>query len=49
MEGLKFFAVVVLVVAAIRVAFWLAGALMVIGVSYIIYKFYFASRLRGKD
>ncbi|WP_017326144.1 hypothetical protein [Synechococcus sp. PCC 7336] len=48
-NGLKFFAVVVAVVAAVRVAFWLAGALMVLTVSWLIYKLFFESSFRGDN
>lgn len=43
-EGLKLFAVVVAVMAAIRVAYWLASVLVVLGVGYLVYKLYFAQR-----
>ncbi|MEM9567168.1 MAG: hypothetical protein AAF974_02585 [Cyanobacteria bacterium P01_E01_bin.34] len=43
-EGLKLFAVVVAVMAAIRIAYWLASVLMVLGVGYLVYKLYFARR-----
>ena len=44
LEGLKLFAVVVAVMAAIRIAYWLASVLMVLGVGYLVYKLYFAER-----
>ncbi|MEL7086198.1 MAG: hypothetical protein AAF268_14905 [Cyanobacteria bacterium P01_A01_bin.3] len=43
-EGLKLFAVVVAVIAAIRLAYWLASVLVVLAVGYLVYKLYFARR-----
>lgn len=48
-EGIKLFAVVVLVVAAIRVAYWLASIVLVLGVSYLAYKLFFANRFNRDD
>ncbi len=43
-EGLKLFAVVVAVIVAIRVAYWLASVMVVLGIAYLLYKFYFERR-----
>ena len=48
-EGVKLFAVVVGVVAAVRVAYWLASIVLVLGVSYLIYKLFFADRFNRDD
>jgi Flp pilus assembly protein TadB len=37
----KFFALVVVVILSIRVALWLAYALMVLGIAFIAYKLFF--------
>ena len=48
-EGVKLFFVVVLVVSAIRVAYWLASIFLVLGVSYLVYKLFFADRFNRDE
>ena len=47
--GIQFFAVVVAVIVAIRVAFWLASIVMVLLVSYLIYEIFFHNRFDRLD